>query len=90
MFGNGWLPNIATIINQCFKLLIIVLIKLKIKPHSGKLIPVAFRSGEFQGTFRYQFRNARIPAESGITGMAILAESPANFDSSGIHWNPPE
>jgi hypothetical protein len=73
-----------------FELLISILIKLKIKPHSGKLIPVAFRSGEFRGTFRYQFRNARIPPEQEITGMALLAEPSANFHSSGMHRIPPE
>jgi len=49
MFGNRWLPN--------------MLIKLKLKPHSGNCIPVAFLSGAFQGTFWYQFRNERIPPE---------------------------
>ena len=51
---------------------------------SGKCILVAFRSGEFQGTFRYQFRNARIPPEWETTGMAVLAEPSANFHSAGI------
>ena len=63
MFGNRWLPNIAIIMNQCFELLINILIKLKIKSHSRKLILVAFRSGEFQGTFHYQFWNAKVPPE---------------------------
>jgi hypothetical protein len=67
-----------------------MLIKLKIEYHSGNFIPVAFRSGEFRGTFRYQFRNARIPPERETTGMAVLAEPSANFHSSGIHRNPPE
>ena len=49
-----------------------------------------FRSSEFRGTFRYQFRNARIPSERKITGMALLAEPPANFHSSGMHRIPPE
>ena len=65
-----------------------MLIKLKIKYNSGKFIPVAFRSGEFRGTFRYQFRNARIPLEWETIGMAILAEPSANFHSSGMHRNP--
>jgi hypothetical protein len=73
-----------------FELLISILIKLKIKPHSRKLIPVAFRSSEFRGTFQYQFRNARIPPEQEITGMALLAEPSANFHSSGMHRIPPE
>ena len=68
-----------------FKLLVNVLIKLKIKCHSGKFIPVAFCSGEFRGTFRYQFQNTRIPPEWKITEMALLAEPPANFHSSGMH-----
>jgi hypothetical protein len=67
-----------------------MLIKLKIEYHSGNFIPIAFRSGEFRGTFRYQFRNARIPPERETTGMAVLAEPSANFHSSGIHRNPPE
>ena len=67
-----------------------MLIKLKIKYHSGNFIPVAFRSGEFRGTFRYQFRNARIPPERESTGMAILAEPSANFHSSRMHRIPPE
>ena len=45
-------------------------------------------SGEFQGTFRYQFWNARIPPEWETTGMAVLAEPSANFHSSGMHRNP--
>ena len=65
-----------------------MLIKLKIKYHSGNFIPVAFHSGEFWGTFRYQFRNARIPLEWESTGMAILAEPSANFHSSRMHQNP--
>jgi hypothetical protein len=73
-----------------FKLLINILIKLKIKPHSGNLIPVAFRSSTFRGTFWYQFQNAKIPPERETTGMAILAESSANLYSSGIHRNLPE
>jgi len=59
MFGNR--PQLL-LINV--KLLIInTLIKLKLKPHSGNCIPVAFLSGAFQGTFQYQFRNERIPPE---------------------------
>ena len=67
-----------------------MLIQLNIKLHSGKIIPVAFRSGAFQGTFRDEFRNAWIPPEQVTTGMAILAEPPANFHSSGMHRIPPE
>ena len=60
-----------------------MLIKLKIKYHSRNFIPVAFCSSEFQGTFWYQFQNARIPPERESTGMAILAKPSANFHSSG-------
>ena len=67
-----------------------MLIQLNIKLHSGKIILVAFRSGAFQGTFWYQFQNAWIPPEQVTTGMAILAEPPANFHSSGMHRIPPE
>ena len=67
-----------------------MLIQLNIKLHSGKIIPVAFHSGAFRGTFRYQFRNAWIPPERVTTGMAILAEPPANFHSSRMHRIPPE
>ena len=67
-----------------------MLIQLQIKYNSGKCIPVAFHSGEFRGTFWYQFRNARIPPEWETTGMAVLAEPSANFHSSGMHQIPPE
>ena len=75
---------------QTLQLLINMLIQLNIKLHSGKIILVAFRSGAFQGTFQYQFQNAWIPPEQVTTGMAILAEPPANFHSSGMHRIPPE
>ena len=84
------MPNIVIINNQRLKLLINLLIELTIKYHSGKIIPVAFRSGEFRGTFRYELRNARIPPEQETTGMTLLAEPPANFHSSGMHRIPPE
>ena len=84
------MPNIVIINNQHLKLLINLLIELTIKYHSGKIIPVAFRSGEFRGTFRYELRNARIPPEQETTGMTLLAEPPANFHSSGMHRIPPE
>ena len=90
MFGNHPLPNIVIINNQRLKLLINLLIELTIKYHSGKIIPVAFRSGEFRGTFWYELRNARILPEQETTGMTLLAEPPANFHSSGMHWIPPE
>ena len=67
-----------------------MLIQLNIKLHSGKIIPVAFRSGAFRGTFRDEFQNAWIPLEQVTIGMAILAEPPANFHSSGMHQIPLE
>ena len=67
-----------------------MLIQLNIKLHSSKIIPVAFHSSAFQGTFWYQFWNAWILPEWVTTGMAILAEPPANFHSSGMHQILPE
>ena len=67
-----------------------MLIQLNIKLHSSKIILVAFCSGAFQGTFQYQFWNAWILPEWVTTGMVILAEPPANFHSSRMHWILPE
>jgi len=52
--------------------------------YSGKCIPVAFRSGQFRGTFRSQFWNGLIPPEYVTPRMVILAGLSAILNSSGF------
>jgi len=56
----------------------------KSRYHSGKCIPLTFRSGRFWGTFWSQFWNGLIFPEHVTPGMVILAGLSAILNSAGM------